>query len=239
MNEEYKKLVGILIPYSIFCAFLSLYYYWSPFGIQPFEFITITITEALTYSVPFLVFTAFMLLPVLLIELVKPSNYPKQVTVTADESNFRFLIGLTIFLNLVIILLAELDGLSFSSILMRSVLIGLLCGLHPGAIHLGYTENFIKEFPTRYLRMFFVLILCCLPAASIAYALFSRSAVIDKTDYRYILTTDLVNGFDSEKLKYLGRLGEYVFLSRESEKRAIVFRQSDFSKLELIHESKE
>lgn len=130
MFEDLKKVASIVVPYTLLCAFLNLYYYWKPFGIQPFEFISLS--EAIAYAVPFLMISLFALSPAFIIELIKPRNYTHPAEPEAAQSHVGALISITVGLNFAAIFLAESKFnpgfYAFS---------GIVCGITPGAINLS------------------------------------------------------------------------------------------------------
>ncbi len=231
MFEEYKKITSIVVPYAVFCAFLNLYYYWKPFGIQPFEFISVS--EALAYSVSFIIFAGFMLMPVLLIEILKPSNYEH-----GDENNqnkiFIFLVSLTIILNGAIIIIAELN-----TALTMTVLYAIVCGVLPGAINLSYSPKLIEHFPSGITRTFLCLILCCLPGASVIHSIEARTGILEKTNYQYMHGTDFKNGLENAEVIYIGHLGKYIFVMPKDKEATIMYPISSLKRLRLYEYNKE
>jgi len=227
MSEEYKRIISIVIPYSLLCAFLNLYYYWKPFGVQPFEFISFS--ESLSYTVPFIMLSAFMLIPVFIIELTSPSNYIKfSKDMVADGSSFKLLVGITIAINFIMIFLAESEVQLGIPILM-----GIVGAILPGALQLSYSPNLIKFIPSKVSRVFLCLILACLPVASIMQALIARSSVINQDNYRYIIGADIKGNLEKCNLIYIGHLNNSIFLRRVGENTTIIYPLSSLKRLEL------
>ncbi|MBT9540300.1 hypothetical protein [Thiobacillus sp.] len=225
MNAQIKNAVGIVVPYSFMCAFLSLYYFWKPFGIQPFEFISIS--EAVAYGIPFLMLSSFMLFPVFIGELLWPSNYPEETQNDAKKSYLEVHVILVIFLNLAMIVLAEFDHWSSRNPLFM----GLVAGIFPAAFRLGSLNEFAQYFPSKNIRVFVFLIICCLPAASVSSAVWNRSEIINKSDFHTVSGKDIKSEVETGNLTYLGHLGEYVFLLKENS--TVAYRLDDLKKLEL------
>lgn len=232
MIEDLKKIASIVVPYSLLCAFLNLYYFWKPFGIQPFEFISFS--EAFAYAVPFLMVSLFALAPVFLIELIKPSDYIHPTEPEAAQSYVGTVITVTVVLNLVAIFLAE-SKFNLGLIVFS----GIVSGITPGAINLSDSSALKVLIQSRLARIFLCLVLCCLPAASALYAISSRSAIIERTDYQYITGSDIVGSSEKTNLIYIGHLGDYIFFIRENEKLTVAYRMSDLKKLELRPFAKE
>ena len=211
--------MGIVVPYSFMCAFLSLYYFWKPFGIQPFEFISIS--EAVAYGIPFLMLSSFMLVPAFIGELLWPSNYPEETPNETKRSYFEA------HVNLAMIILAEFDHWSSHNPLF----IGLVAGIFPAAFRIGSLKEFAQYFPSKNIRVFVFLIICCLPAASVSSAVWNRSEIINKSDFHTVSGKDIKSEVETGNLTYLGHLGEYVFLLRENS--TVAYRLDDLKKLEL------
>lgn len=224
MNDQLKKVAGIVAPYTLLCAFLNLYYYWKPFGVQPFEFISIG--DALAYAVPFLMLSAFMLAPVFISESFWPSNYPQKSDVGPKGNYTRFLVGMVVVLNLVVVILAEIGRW-----IVIPLFIGVICGIVPLAIRLGSVKEFSKYLPSRPIRVFLFLIICCLPAASVTHAIVSRTEVIERSNFYTVSGADIKSATENGELAYIGNLGEYVFLLRENS--TVAYRRDDLKKLEL------
>jgi len=218
-----KNLAGIVVPYSFMCALLNLYYYWKPFGVQPFEFISFG--EVLAYTMPFLMMAAFMLVPVFVFEYLWPRNYPQEGTDDSNNGYVKFLAGIVLLLNIAVVLLAEIDYWS------APIIIGLICGMLPIAFRLSSLKQSLEFLPSRAARMFLFLVLCCMPATSILHALMTRTDITHRTNYLTISGTDISSGEEVGNLVYIGRLGNYLFLLRE--KNTVAYRLDSLKKLEL------
>jgi hypothetical protein len=206
------------------CAFLNLYYYWKPFGVQPFEFISIS--DALAYAVPFLILSAFMLTPVFISEIFWPSNYPHKTDKGPKGSYTSFLLGMVVALNLVVVLLAEIGRW-----IVIPVFIGLISGIIPLAIRLGSLKKFSKYLPSKPVRVFVFLIVCCLPAASVTHAVMARAGILERSNYYTVSGADINSVNEKGELAYIGHLGEYIFLLRDDS--TVAYRREDLKKLEL------
>jgi hypothetical protein len=226
MSDQIKNVAGIIIPYSLLCAFLSLYYYWKPFGIQPFEFISIS--EAIAYGIPFLMFSAFMLVPVFLGEFLWPSKYPENPENESKGGYLQVHVALVGITNLIVVVLAETDHRWPSQ---SPLFIGLVAAMFPSAFRLGSLDEFAKYIPSKNLRILLFLIICCLPAAAISSAIWSRSGIINQSDYYTVAGSDIKSEKVAGHLTYLGHLGEYIFLIRENS--TVAYQLDDLTKLEL------
>lgn len=213
-----------MAPYTLLCAFLNLYYYWKPFGVQPFEFISFS--DALAYAVPFLMLSAFMLVPVLILESLWPGNYPQKTDKGSKGSYTSFLFGTVVVLNLVVVLLAEIERW-----VVIPLFIGLISGIIPLAVRLGSLRKFSKHFPSRLLRVSVFLVVCCLPAASVTHAVMARTGVLERSNFYTVSGADVSSVNETGELTYIGLLGEYVFLLRENS--TVAYRREDLKKLEL------
>lgn len=220
LNPQIKIVAGIVAPYSLLCAFLNLYYYWKPFGVQPFEFISIS--DALAYGIPYLMLSVFMLVPVFILEAFNPTKYPKGT----EKGYASFLVALVIILNFVVIILAEIKEIT-----LIPIYIGLICGILPLAIRLATLKEFSKIFPSRTVRAFLFLIICCLPSVSVTHAVMKRSGVIERSSYMVISGVDIKAETEKGELAYIGCLGDYIFLQRENS--TVAYRLEDLMKLEL------
>lgn len=228
MIEEYKKIASIIIPYTVLCAFLNLYFYWAAFQVQPFEYISLS--EAISHSVPFLTASTFMLMPVMFLEYIRPSKYANNPGGEGDPKYIKLLIVIPLTINIAIILLAT-TSIKF----WAPVFLGVIGGILPGTVSLSHTKPLTDNFNAASSRLFVCLVICCLPAVSVTQAIISRADAVDGEKLRYIVGSDLIEGLESpaDKLIYVGRLADYVFLIREHEKQIVQYRLSDFKRLEL------
>lgn len=228
MIEEYKKIASIVIPYTLSCAFLNLFFYWSAFQIQPFEYISLS--EAISHAVPFLTFSAFLLMPAIFIEYIRPSKYANNPGGEDDPRYIKLLVSIPLAINLAIILLAAAN-INF----WTPALIGMIAGILPGAVSLSHTKPLTDNFNAASSRFFVCVVICCLPAISITEATIARTAAISESTRLYIFGSDLADGLESPttKLTYIGRLADYVFLIRDNEETIVQYRISDLKRLEL------
>lgn len=226
MIEEIKRIASVIVPYTILCAFLNLYFYWNAFGIQPFEFISIS--EALAYSLPYLILATCALAPPFFIELSAPKDTALPSESEKERGLLIFILGLTIVLYIAIFIVAEM-----APSINIAVYMGLISGMFPGAATLSESTPLKSSFDSKASRLFISIILCCLPAASIVHAAIKRAPILDRSSYFFIQSSDLNGNTESVRLIYIGHLGEYIFLMRENETRTLLYRMSDLKKLEL------
>ncbi len=234
MIEDYKKIASIIIPYTLLSSFLNLYFYWSAFLIQPFEYISLS--EAISHSVPFLMTSAFMLGPVIFLEHIRPSKYANSPGGEDDPKYVKLLISIPLTINITIILLAT-TSIKF----WPPIFLGIICGILPGTVSLSHTKPLTDNFSAASSRLFVCLVVCCLPAISVTQAIIARADAIDDSKLHYIVGSDLTDSLESptEKLIYIGRLADSVFLIRENEKHIVQYRLSDLKRLELRDSDRE
>ena len=228
MIEEYKKIASITIPYTLLCAFLNLYFYWSNFQIQPFKYISLS--EAISHAVPFLILSAFMLMPVIFLEFIRPSKHANNPGGEDDPKYIKLLISIPLTINILTILLAT-TSINF----WPSLLFGMIAGILPGTVSLSHTKPLTENFNAASSRLFVCLVICCLPAISVMQAIIERTEATNESKLHYIVGSDLADGLEppTKKLIYIGQLADYVFLVRENEKQIVQYRLSDLKRLEL------
>lgn len=234
MIEEYKKIASIIIPYTLLCAFLNLYFYWTIFQIQPFEYISLS--EAISHAVPFLMASAFMLMPVIFLEYIRPSKYANNPGGEDDPKYIKLLISIPLTINIAIILLAT-TSIKF----WPPIFLGIIGGILPGTVSLSHTKPLTDNFSAASSRLFVCLVICCLPAISVTQAIIARTDATNDSKLQYIVGSDLTDGLESptKKLIYIGRLADYIFLTREDEKQIVQYRLSDLKRFELRNGDRE
>lgn len=225
MNEQIKKLVGIVVPYSLLCASLGLFFYWRLFEIQPFEFISIS--EAIAYGIPYLLISIGFLAFIIIGELLWPSTYPKEFVEKVENNYLWGSIFGVLTINGVIGVLAWNDlWLSKSYVYFLLITVMFL-----PAIRLGNLDKFARHFPSKKLRVSISLIICCLPAASISTAMSKRSGIVYQNDFYVISGKDIESESLNGDFPYVGHLGEYIFLLKDNS--TVGYRSEDLKKLAL------
>lgn len=228
MQDEIKKIISVVIPYSIGVPATYLYFYWKQFNIQPFEFISLP--ESISYGFRLFIIILLVLIPLALSISI---NVKKDSKIRSEKDKW-LADGIALFyiviFNLLIILLAEM-GLKIDRFyfFLGSFLV-VIC-----ALILSYESDFKEVIRSNSSRVMLFLILSLSPCFAVYAAASISNDVINSCSSSYILASDLKEQDfpPGVKLIYLGKLSDQLVFFRKDTKQTIMLNISELKYFSL------
>ncbi len=233
MDQDVKKFAAIVLPYAMLCSAISGFFYWNFVNINLFDFISLD--AVLTHSVPSIIMSALMIVPVWLLGFWTPQKDRFPTEAKERTIFFQTVAFFSIALNAIAIVVAS------SPIAYRypGIFVFLTCALFPCAVKLSRAPLITGFFSSQAPALAVTLILACLPSAMLWSAAERASQILSGNEYNYIEATNLkdISGFSSaQRLVYYGKLGDFLFFRINDS--IIAFSSDSFTYLEFKHQGK-
>lgn len=219
------ELTPFITAFAFVLAFLYLYSYWSAFDINIFVYLSVS--NVVIYTAPILLVLLLAVASGLSLSLF---IYPRLKASSAYRESTCFQIIFIIYISLWTLWMVQLVGFRLRNLFLIIMLLLLAVVF----IHL-VRSAVLSDIPT-VVRYSVLLVLTMLPSAAIVlghaqYERITRGARYRYVEAGYLSASNLYK--QNEKLRFIGKAGDYFFLLREDGKSIVITQLSNFKSLEL------
>jgi hypothetical protein len=223
------ELTPFMVGLAFVLAFLYLFAYWAGFRINVFEYMSIS--DVLIYTAPvllgLLVGTAggFPLI-VFMDDLLRGAR-PRGEISLAKSKVPKLVIFSVLTLWMLVLVLFSIHNF------VRIVVFLLLVIVYMRLTRSGILS---ADIPNKFVREIVLLFLIVLPYGAVEYGIQQREKITSGRAYKYVEAGHMSDASlysPSEKLRYIGKAGDYFFLLREDGKSIVITQLSNFKSLEL------
>jgi hypothetical protein len=224
------ELAPFVTAFAFVLSFLYLLAYWLGFGINVFEYLTIS--DVFIYSVPILLLLLISCAGGVSLGVVLDTTQIESLPSVTTQSPRGLRIRAFVFKRL-----WPMFAVVGFMIYLRNwlLIIGYLLFLILYA-SLVVSDVLSAHIPDRTARAVILLFLLAAPVSAVGFGVKLRDNITTGRVYKFVEATNMVDPSlfkPAEKLRYVGKAGDYFFLLREDGKSVIITRLNSFKSFEL------
>lgn len=224
------ELTPFLIGFAFALAFIYLLAYWLGFGINVFEYLSVS--DVLIYTAPVLLALlggfAFGFPFIIFIDDLSRSERPRGEVSLGKYKVAKLVILFVLLLCMLVVVLFSTHGDVIS--------LGAFFILIIVYRQLARSRILSSDIPNKFVREIVLLVLVTLPFTALHYGIEQREKITSGETYKYVEAGNMSDPtlyHPGEKLRYIGKAGDYFFLLRDDGKSLVITQLSSFKSLEL------